>query len=90
MTTDELIGLEAELEKNSIKPYKGYFGLDSSGLFEIKNEEEFLRLFKYQSFQGEYEIMDEYRAPFWVYTRNWLKWRWILLRRWYWERKNNE
>lgn len=44
LTLSKLRQIKKMLEKISIKPFKGYFGLNHNGLFEIKNQKEFEKL----------------------------------------------
>lgn len=46
LTLSKLMQIKKKLEAISIKPYKGYFGLNRNGFFEIKTQEEFERLKK--------------------------------------------
>lgn len=44
MTIKDLRKIKRLLEKAAIKPYKGFYGLNEQGLFEIKNESQFKKL----------------------------------------------
>lgn len=66
LTVEKLGKVRTKLKETEIKPYKGFVGLGPRGFFEIKSEEDFVRLKALKSHSRKHQYRDCKKKMVWA------------------------